>query len=388
MSGDFGVVFHLWDFADEAGTTLDRVLGEVAPDHLTVPAVTGPVERLRLNPARAPHTFVTEGGWHFPPGPDSYKSGSVRPRPARWTGKRDMLARLRDHAGSRNVKLVFRVDLRALTSLPEHEPHLRPRNAWGDENPAAGICALNADARELLRGTLADLLRYEPAGFQLVDWMADLVVSRGPGRQFSWNPLLRQLLDICFCPACRQAADVDPDQAARSVRVHAERMITDGDEYDAAGRLDADETLRAYIDARRRDVLTWLERLAGLHEQCKHYMLTDRWFDADHWLQAEAAFANLPYGTITPVCRSSSSPLRDIDLQRDFVEPAAERQVESFGLILPVWYPFVRQADELVRTVSAAGKAGIAPIDFEGLEQAPGEAIDWLRQAVRFARRG
>ncbi len=388
MSGDFGLLFHLWDFADEPGTTLDRVLGEVAPDHLTVPVVTGPLERLRLKPARAPHTFVTEGGWHFPPELGSYQSGSVRPRAARWAGKQDLLGKLRDHVGRRDVKLVFRVDLRALTSLPEHEPHLRPRNAWGDDNPAAGICPLNADARELLRDTLTDLLRYEPAGFQLVDWMVDLTVSRDPGRQFTWNPLLRQLLDICFCPACRQAADVDPDRAARSLRMHVEHMITEGDEYDAVEQLNADEILRAYVEARRRDTLTWLERLAASHEQCGWSMLMDRWFDADHCFEPKTAFADLPDGSLRPVFRPPSAPLRDVDLQRDYVRPASERRLGSFGLLLPVWYPFVRQADELVRTVSAATQAGIAPLDFDGLEEAPDEALDRLRQAVRFARRG
>jgi hypothetical protein len=388
MSGDFGLVFHLWDFADEPGTLLDRALGEVAPDHLTVPVVTGPLERFRLDPARPPHAFVTEGGWHFPPDPDAYQSGSVRPRPAHWAGKRDLLGKLRDQAGSREVRLIFRVDLRSVASLPGHGPHLRSRNAWGDENPGAGGCALNADLRELLRSTLADLMRYEPAGFELVDWMVDLPVSGGPVRQYSWNAVLRQLLDICFCPACRQAADVDPDQAARSVRVHAERMIATGDAGDAFERVSADETLRAYVDARRRDTLSWLERLAALHTGCKCHMLMDCWFDADYWLRAETAFANLPRGTFPPVFRPLSSPLRDIDLGRDLLGPASQRQVESFGLTLPVWYPLVRQADELVRTVSAANRAAITPIEFEGLAEAPGEAIDWLRQAVRFARRG
>lgn len=387
MSGDFGLLFHLWDFADKPGTTLDRVLGEVAPDHLTVPIVTGPLERLRLDPARTPHTFVTQGGWHFPPDLGSYQSGSIRPRAARWFGKQDLLGRLRDHVDHRDVKLIFRIDLRALVNLSEHEPRLRQRNAWGDDNPAAGICPLNADVRELLRGTLADLLRYEPAGFQLVDWMVDLAASRDPRRQFSWNPLLRRLLDVCFCSACRQTADVDPDQVARSLRVHVERIITTGGEYEATERLNADENLRAYVAARRRDALAWIKRLAASHDQRSWSMLMDRWFRAAHWTVPQTAFANLPRDTFRPVFRCLSSLLRDVDVQRDFVRPASERQLGPFGLLLPTWYPCVRQADELVRTVSAATQARIAPLDFAGLEEAPGEAIDRLRQAVRFARR-
>jgi hypothetical protein len=387
MGGDFGVVFHVWDFADQPGTTLDRVLGEVAPDHLTVPVVTGPIERLRLDPAHGPHTFVTEGGWHYPPTRDAYQSGSVRPRRARWTGKRDALGALRSYAADRGVRLVFRVDLRSLTRLPQHEPRLCPRNAWGDESPSAGICVLNADARELLRGTLADLQRYEPAGFQIADWLPDLAVPGGPERQFSWNPLLRQLLDICFCPACRQAGNVDPDQAARAVRVHAERMIAGADEHEARERLTADETLRAYVDARRCDALAWLERLAAAHAGLRCYVLADRRFDTEHWLPAEAAWAHLSTGVVTPVFRSSGLPLRDLDLRRELVAPAAARHLESFGLVLPVCLPFVRQADELVRAVSGAARGGISPIDFEGLAEAPADALDWLRQAVRFGRR-
>ena len=152
-------------------------------------------------------------------------------------------------------------------------------------------------------------------------------------------------------------------------------------------RLNDDQTLREYIDARRRDTFTWLDRLAASHEACKCYLLADCWSPNDHWLKAETALANLPSRAVTPVFRASSSPLRDLDVQRDFVAPTSQHEIASFGLVLPVWQPFVQQADELVRTVSAMAKAGIAPIEFAGVEEAPGEAIDWLRQAVRFARR-
>jgi hypothetical protein len=388
MSCDFGLVHHLWDSGDEPGTMLDRVLGEARLDHLTVPVVTGPTEQFRLNPAHPPHTFVTEGGWHFPPDPDCYTSGSVRPRAARWTGKRDGLAKLRDHAGNRSVKLVFRVDLRAVTSLPEHEPHLRPRNAWGDENAAAGVCVLNADVRELLRGALADLARYEPAGFQLVDWMVDVAIDRGPTRQFSESPLLRQLLDVCFCAACRQTATVagvDPDQAARSVRVHIERLIADPEGYKVADKLIEDSPLRAYFDVRRRDALTWLERLAESYGQRQWSLLADA--QSDHRIAPAGGSVEVSSGTFVRMFRPVK-PLRDIRLEEDFRDPQTGQQPESFGLVLPLWYPFVRQAGELVRVVSAATQAGITPIDFEGLEAAPVEAVDRLRQAVRFARRG
>jgi hypothetical protein len=58
------------------------------------------------------------------------------------------------------------------------------------------------------------------------------------------------------------------------------------------------------------------------------------------------------------------------------------------GVTLPVWRPTIAQAGDLVRVVSTAAKAGVTFFDFEGTDEAPGEAITWLKQAVRFARRG
>ena len=57
-------------------------------------------------------------------------------------------------------------------------------------------------------------------------------------------------------------------------------------------------------------------------------------------------------------------------------------------LALAVWRPAFREAAELVRLVAEAVGLGISAIDFEGLTEAAPEAVTWLKQAVRFARRG
>jgi len=374
MGGDFGMVYPLWTDPQGPGRLLDRVVGEVGLDHLTIPVVTGQQQQFRLHPAQPPHDFATEGGWHFLPNPDCYKSSPLRPRPARWFGKRDVLTRLCDDATRRDMPVIFRIDLRAVTSLVAHRSHLRTRNAWSDESTTAGGCALNADLRELLHGTLEDLLRYEPAGFQLVDWAPDLPAGRDAPRPLAWHPHVRRLLDVCFCPACRQVAAMagtDPDQAARSVQVHVARLLARPEDNDLPGRAWSDEVLDAYLQAKRRDTAAWLRRLAENHRDRRRYLLSDM-------LACESI-------GVLPGEERFSLLVRTGD--EDASKIAIRFSGRACGLSLPVWRPAIQGAGQLVRQVSTIMHAGLDFLDFEGLDEAPEEAITWLRQAVRFARR-
>lgn len=377
---DFGLVYPLWTDPQAPGILLDRAVGEIGFDHLTLPVVTGPRERFRCAPADPPHTFATEGGWHFTPEAENYRGGPLRPRAARWFGKRDLLGRLCEYAGARDVALLVRVDLRAVGALVEHEPHLRTRDAWGDDVVSAGACPSNPDLRELLRATLDDLQRYAPAGFQLADWIPDLPINRHLPRPLDWHPLVRRLLDICFCTACRQAAasaGIDPDQAARSVRVHIERLLTQSrDHRDAA--VSSDPVLEAYVQARLRDTAAWLGRLSEAGAVKRWSLLCDPQVH-------ESTGPFLAESTLVPVLRTDrlSGTLDEQELSR-----LACAGAPPCGLALPVWRPFFDQPDQFVRVVTEVTRAGVTFFDFEGLDEAPDEAFTWLRQAVRYARRG
>lgn len=382
MSRDHGLVYPLWTDPHGPAPRLDRATGEVGLDHLTIPVVTGKLQHFRLEPAQPPHWFASEGGWHFPPDPPCYGRGPIRPRPARWFGKRNLLARIRDYAAQRDIALILRLDLRAVGALLEHEPHLRPRNAWGDEVLAAGACVLNPELRELLHATLQDLLRYEPAGFQLVDWAPDLPVDREPQRPLGWQPLAQELSDICFCPACRQVSSVagtDPDQAARSVCVHVQRLLTQPGDQKTPVSVRHDGLLNAYQQARRRDTASWLQHLADTHQARRRYLLFTETTASDSIvpLLGEDAFQPL-LRTCGPLLAPDGASL----------QARIRSSTRLHALTLPVWRPAIQQADHLVRLVSAATNAGITFLDFEDLDQAPEEAVVWLKQAVRFARRG
>jgi len=386
----FGLVFPLWNLMDGPRELLQRAVGEIGIDHLTVPAVTGPLTQFRLC-GDLPHpTFSTEGGWHYPPGRDGYAVCGVRPHAAHWFGRRDLLAQLRDEAVRRGLRLFMRLDLRAVAPRAEQQRHLCPRNAWGDELPAAGACVSHPELRELLRATLADLQRYEPAGFELVDWAPSLPVDRGHARPLAWDETVRALLDLCFCPACREialgAADadrtdagrlpLDPDAAARSVRVHVQRLLSSAGDGAARTNAERDPLLAEYCRAVAADSHAWLSRLR------------ERYAGGRCLLTLDVAAA----GTSQTGFSACGWELELRCGQRD--AGALERlQAAAVGggasaCSLWVWQPLFAEAAELVRRVTGLAEAGVRFFDFEGLEQSPPQVVDWLRQAVRYARRG
>lgn len=374
MSNDFGVEYHLWSYANEPGELLDRLIGEVGIDHVTVPVVTGPLEHFRIAPPSPPNLFTTAGGWHFPPAAEAYRGCAVRPRTARWFGKRDVLARVATIVAKHRVRLVCRLDVRSCRPLLEHEPHLSTRNAWGDAAPGAGLCVLHPDTRELLRATVRDLRRYEPAGFQLVDWAPDLAVDRGLPRPLSHTPVAQALLDLCFCPACRQAAlaaGVDPDQAARSVRQHLLDALREAPDA-IRERLKQDEVLAGYVAARRTAAAAWQRELIARHADCRWYHVCD------------APTPNLPWDREPPAGDTACTRIRR-GLVGDTAVSGAPGPAE--GRILPAWRPVVTRPDRLVRLVAEAAGRVAGPIEFAGIEEAPPDVVDWLRQALRYARR-
>ncbi len=386
MAETFGIVLPVWHYEADDGQLLERAVGEVGLDHVTAPAVTGPSRDFRLDTVEQPY-FETPGGWHYPS-----KVGSVRERrtsrsaapewPSQAPRRRhppglDVLANLAEHTRRLKVGLVLRVDVRAAARLLDVSLHISQRNAWGQPLPTAGACACHPDTRELLRATLDELNRYNPLGFELLHWLPDEHVDHSLPRPLDWQPAARRLLDICFCSACREIAErggVDAGQAARAVRVSVGPLVEqESDEVDR--NTGFDPVVEAYQAVRAADCADWLSRLADALAPRPCWLV----HDIDRTIS----------GTGSKVPRIASVlPTRQIDesrLQALLGQVAADCPV---GLCVPVWRPAFSDAPRLVRLVAESTRAGVQHFDFEGLPNAAPQALTWLRQAVRFARRG
>lgn len=375
MSLNVGIVYPLWNDRVGPDNLFDRAAGEVGLDHVTIPAVTGPLRQLRCVSEADWRWFQTEGGWHYPTDAKHYHNTRLRPRAAKWLASRNVAAQICERAHGRNIDVIFRVEPRGVAHLLEQHAQIRMKNAWGDETPASGACPSNPDLRELFRATLEELTAYAPAGFEIGGWTFDESVEAECRRHWDWNPVARQLLDICFCESCRQAAirvDVEADLAARSVRMHFDRVATQTAVSENDAQIEDDDVLQEYRSARADDLDAWLGRLAEQHARLERFRLT-RIPGADEH-RTNVGWSNLgrPAG---PANLESSVA----EFLRDSAAPAA--------LSLPVWRPHFAEAGDLVRLVMDSKAAGASFLDFEGLHEAPPDALVWLRQAVRFARR-
>jgi hypothetical protein len=378
MQREFGLIYPLWAHADPDTDLLDRAIGELGLDHVIIPVVTGPLQRLRAFAENPPHQFVTRGGWNYPPDVQTYTVSSLKPRLAEWCGRRDLLAKAVEAAEQRGAAVHVQVDLCGVLSLVEHEPHIRRRNAWGEDSPECGACPLNADLRELLRETLDDLQRYPHTGVQIVDWAPDLPAAGGMPELFRWNPPARRLLDMCFCPACRQiaaSADLEADLAARSAIVHLRRTLEQPDDASVERRIEADEVLQRYIAVREQENERWLDYLAE-HLGPRRFAVIFR----------EPEYVRVAYQRLAhPVVLQCPDQAPDKFLES--LIPWLESARGSLGLVLQAGWPAFRSADELVRFVTQAQNLGVARFAFDALETTSPRTLQAAQQAVRFARR-
>lgn len=351
----YGIVLPPWNYAADEGSLLERAAGEIGLDHVTIPVVTGAQAQVRLASTRAAPYFQTTGGWHFAPTGPRYAAAGLRPLKAAWLAGADAVGRLRDQAQRLGLAVFLRFDLRAVTGLGEQAPHLRQRNAWGQELPFAGLCVSNPTLRELAQATLEDTRRYEPAGWELVDWATDTAAFGLPQATPAY-----ELLNLCFCPSCRQVAarrDVDPDHAARSVRVLFEELVS------GAAPKEADAVVAAFVQARAADNVAWQQRVAASEHDRRVFLLWDRVRPAR-------------VGSARPaldLLRYSSADLASLD--------------GAAALAFRAHWPAFGESAALVRYMSQAIRLGVSFFDLEGLDESPGEAVTWCKQAVRLARR-
>lgn len=395
MQPDFGIVYQPWNARRGADDLLERVADEAGVQRITVLAVCPAVEQIRFldnnhadtaapDAAEPGRYYRSNGGWHYQPDTACYADTRIKPRAARGVRGADTLDKLVERAAARDLRLTFRVDLRGVADVLDRYPQVRCKNAWGDETLTAGACVSNPDVRELLRDTLAELAQYDPAGFEIADWTIDTPTNRLEPRPFDWHPAARRLLDVCFCESCRQAAlaaGVDPDSAARSVRVHFDNVATAApiaaptpamtappiaaESHRLPRSPDDDRVLISYRTARASHLNDWLARLAGEHDQRVRMHLLD--------------------STASRVSDDAADAWRPLVRLADI--GAAGAHEVSAGLSLAVWRPTFNDSAAFVRLVTKTTEAGVRYFDFEGLHEAPPEALTWLKQALRFARR-
>lgn len=367
MGVDFGIVYPLWLLDASGNELLDRVLGEIPLGHVTVPVVTGPVERFRWR-GPDPHEFVTKGGWHFPPNAERYASRHVRPHPAEWFQRRNLLAKLVKELEKRSLPWLAWIDLRSVAALAEQAPHLAHVNAWGEPVPHRGPCVLQPELGDLLQALLAELREYGAAGIELLRWNI-LPLSDFLGH-WAFPAHVAELLGTCFCSACKRAASlagIDSEEVQRTAQAMLERSQPShlGQKGEVEGM---SPLVLKYQKLREHNADAWLSNIGKQSAPPQKFIIRlsgqlTRDFD-----QAPPGWRALRWG---------SDPAPHYDTNPPYADAYA----------FYAWRQSFKSSDELVAKVHAMATRGTTFVDFDGIDEGGEEALDWIRRAVRFANR-
>lgn len=374
MNADVGVVYGLWNQDIGGAELLDRVVGEVGVEHVTVPVVCGPVAQI-LATHDGPRFFHAEAGWHFGPLGDTVAGHSLKPHAAGWLRRRNVLPPFVDALQQRGIGVVFRVDVAGFAALREGAS-VRTRSVLIESEPDSGVCPSNPFVRDLLEATIADLESQGPAAIELVDWTPSLAVDRFRPRKLGWDPLLRAMLDICFCPACRQAAQQangDAEGAAHAVREALRRGLgptPDGAAANVATVFPSE--VSAYVSAVRAQNDDWLAGMAKRSPKLR-FLAVRNVARVDELAAAPAGWDKM---------------LRRAPETAGGATSAESGQVSLSAGAASLWVqpPWVGSSSDLVTLTRSMFEQGARFLDFEGIEEAPA-GVDWLRQALRYARR-
>lgn len=382
--------------ADEA---LARLAGEIGVDgiHLHVGSRGGAA--LYPRGPQGPRLEACGPGLQFQLDASMYSSVRVRPRTAAWMKSRNPLEAMCKLAERHRLKV--RAALPESIPMPERSTVSTILNALGDVSPHS-LCFAHPDTQELHAALIEDLSSNYP-----ID-AVEIAAPRRPRAQAAYDVLtfpspspdgepFSECLAWCFCPSCRQQA-----QAAGVDIALVQKKITDlissMPAMDTAPRewkdvVAEDAALAGYERWQDESARTLVRQL---RERCRK-SLSLRWEESRSPVEF-AAHALRTWGGISErislravrgglpddpsVVRKLGSALEAV--RNDFPPMPGELKID---LLMPSRPPDVRDGPHLVSLTHEAAQTGCEAIIFQDYATSPDGCLDWVRQAIRFARR-
>ncbi len=377
-----------WDLLDERPEhALDRLAGEIGIDAVSVAAVAGAETQFRPHDGVEQRWFTTEAAAHFQPETVRYAHGRIRPLPGAWMKTRNPFESIARACEKRGVKLRAACAACHSETLAERHPQAACRDAFGRRS-AAWLCPANPDVREYVASLVDDLsANYPLAAVELA------AIEFGPGPRpasaerigLALGPVERFLLALCTCESCGQFARQQGVDAAAALA-----ELRDALEPTLAGAAPRREPLDDFLGARpaladwvdlRQQAVTGL--LEIVRRRCASSLVVQVPRDPlAAAFDAEAAAAQCDaFAVALPGESDVSRAARFADLSRAQGGP---QRVEPAFCCHP---PLVTEGPVLVRRVHDAVAAGHETIRFYDYGTATNSALEWVRQAIRYARR-
>ncbi len=379
-----------WDLEDEGhDRALGRLAGEIGVDGVSVAAVLDSLTEFRSREFEGPRTVTRRAAAHFQPSSGHYENTRLRPTAAAWMKSRNPLARIAESARKQSLKCRAWVVCCRNSHLASKQPLAACVDVFGDPIEAR-LCPSNPDVREYVAALVEDLsTNYSLDAIELEDFGFGVgVLSCGrsiTGVDFGPIGGIGILRGWCFCPSCRQRAQeagIDVQEVTAAVLDCLEPIlraepITSATIGDVLGeqpclaayhhmRCEAVHTLVQMV-RRRTDKPLWLHATTDSFGSGADPSILCECCDGLIVAPVDEA-APIPPDRVEQVVRSCGGPDR----------------VEVGTFCYP---PHVTDGPALVTLVRRAWQRGHAAIGFSNYGSAPEPCLDWVRQAIRFARR-
>ncbi len=379
---------HPADLIDEGiDAVLDRLRGEIGVDGIVVDAVASARLALRPRVTDAPKIALYEAAAWFQPDPKHYSGTRLRPNTARSIKSRDELARICDAAAARGLVVRARVDAFDNATLVERHSTIACVDVFGRAHDSR-ICPSQPDVREYLGAILENLsTKYALADIELVDadYGAGLYAAANLRAGVPLDELTLSMLGWCYCASCRQRAldmGIDVDAVRSTLAAH----LASAFELEATGRsdfarwIDASAVLNGYSQTRIEAITSLLKNVRRRSSKPLH-LHTAR----------DAAQSGLKVGDVREFCDGFVLPVEDAQIadlstrHGHILDLAGGPGAVALPLVCHP--PRTADAQALVSRVPEATRAGCGAVIFLDYGLAPTPCLDWVRQAVRFARR-
>ncbi|HWL94578.1 MAG TPA: hypothetical protein VNT79_13730 [Phycisphaerae bacterium] len=369
---------------------LSRLRGEIGMDGISVDAVAP--ARLVLRPrlvgsSRAPKAMPivsnAAAAW-FQPASRHYVNTRLRPNVAAEIKSRNLLARMCEDAAAGGLTVRAIVDPLDNATLASRHESAACIDVFGRPHESR-LCPSQPEVREFAAALVEDIsanLDVEAIELANVEFGAGLYAEHPPISGLPFGASEAALLGWCFCPACRQRAgeaNVDADAAASEItqRIAAITELRSSARAEFAAIVVENTVLRAYSGIRAATVTSLLKLIRG---RCGKPLVVRVSYDPLQSGQDLAAIRVHCDGFIWPGGRPEVC-----DRQSRVVEIAGGPQRVDMEICCHP--PHMWDGPAMVATVHEAALAGYAAVRFSDYGLVPAPCLEWVRQAIRFARR-
>lgn len=385
---NIAIEVYPWDLEDEGiDTVLARIAGDLGADTVTVGAILPETHSIRRRATTGPRVIRMPSGAHFQPDGRFYAGTRIRPVTAPWLRQRNPLERIARRVADHRLNLRIRLSCCDVPALVEKYPMAGTIDVYGEPH-GERLCPSNPEVRAYLCAAVEDLCaNYKPVAIEVGSIRIE---GRNPSDPtFSSaadvTPLEALLLNTCFCPACKERGEqkgLDVGGAAADVRDELERQFSAVQTSDMASSYDVLKGRQRIVDYRLSQSEAGMSLLEQLHERSKCPLVL-RGDDADP--ATVLAVAKGAYADALSIPDVGSNQTLE-SLKSHLLKSNDPKRIEiRFRPMagLPRY-----DGQSLVRSVKDAFDRGHSAVGFSDYGAMSEPALDSIRQAIRFAKRG